>query len=558
MRRIILGFFIITIILIGGLFGGILLANELVWENSPSHGTAEKQFVRVGISDNSFSNYLFDKVSFISDGDFTVSDNYSSEVKIKSGNIAYISYYNGLFEVFENNNQVLKTTNKLFILPSSGQKIGIADLKRKGKQALYDGHFELEISKAKPNKFAIVNVLPLQNYLKGVVPNEMPVSFGLEALKAQAVLARNYVLKPREKYYKEFDICDSTACQVYFGANTQEHLSNKAVDETENIVVMYDDNLILAVYSSTAGGYTESYKNVFMQNMGGRIMSPFVPYLTGGADNEEYNYSLENEEKMRAFYSSKPETFDNASPYFRWKIQWNTQDLEKTISKTLPTVKNTGFVRTKKAVDYSESNFLGHIKSIYINKRGASGKIIALTLITDKNEFTLYKELIIRKVFQYNNKILPSANVFFDFVKENGVEKIVATGGGLGHGVGMSQWGAGAMAKKGHKFEDIIHHYYKNVTLAVNPFQVKSEKPMTIEFYSDVKKGELKIENNVSISDLNIIINNKSVDYEHTKTLIKDKKLDISKYLKRGKNFLTTQAYSTSKKDIKFWIELKE
>ena len=116
------------------------------------------------------------------------------------------------------------------------------------------------------------------------------------------------------------------------------------------------------------------------------------------------NMSLETEENMRKFYSSQPETFDNASPYFRWKAEWTVADLEKTLSKTLPTVKNTGFVRTKKEVDYSNPNFLGHIKSIYVNKRGLSGKIVALTVITDKNEFTIFKELIIRKVFQYNNK----------------------------------------------------------------------------------------------------------------------------------------------------------
>lgn len=110
----------------------------------------------------------------------------------------------------------------------------------------------------------MINVLDLQSYLKGVVPNEMPVRFGLEALKAQAVLARSYVLKPRERNYHNFDVCDSVACQVYFGANTEKELSDKAVDETDNIVAMSDNELVLALYSSTAGGYTESYENAFL------------------------------------------------------------------------------------------------------------------------------------------------------------------------------------------------------------------------------------------------------------------------------------------------------
>lgn len=91
----------------------------------------------------------------------------------------------------------------------------------------------------------------------------MPVSFGLEALKAQSVAARNYVLSPRVKANSNYDVVDSVASQVYFGANTERDLSNKAVDETAGIVATYDWDLILAQYSSTAGGYTESYSNAF-------------------------------------------------------------------------------------------------------------------------------------------------------------------------------------------------------------------------------------------------------------------------------------------------------
>ena len=425
---------------------------------------------------------------------------------------------------------------------------------------MYFGNIELEKSRNNPDsKFAVVNVLPLQTYLKGVVPNEMPTDFGLEALKAQAVLARNYVLKPREKYYKEFDICDSVACQVYFGANTQESLSDRAVDETENIIVTYNNDLILAVYSSTAGGYTESYKNVFMQNMQGRIMSPHVPYLVAVPDSQNIP-KLDTEEKVRAFYSSTPETYDNKSPYFRWTAEWNITDLEKTLSKTLPSVKSTGFVKTKYPVDFSNPNFLGHIKSIMINKRGESGKIVALTIVTDKNEFTVYKELIIRKVFQYNNKILPSANVFFDFKSdENNQVKLTATGGGLGHGVGMSQWGAGAMAKKGADYKKIIHHYYTNVDISVLPVEIRNNQTVTREFYFDSKKAYLKVENRVSFKDLNIIINNKYVSTDLKRKLSKGECIEITHYLKHGKNLITYNVVGDkTENSVKFGIELTE
>ena len=341
MRKIIFGLFFIMLFSISSSFANGAYAESL-YEQKP----VTSQFVRVGISDNGFSNYLFDKVSFYSEGAFVVSDNLTFEKTFNFGSIASILFKNGYFEVYENSDRVLKTKDKLFIIPISGEPIGIYGLKRKGKPALYSGNFELEQSFTKADRFAIVNVLPLQTYLKGVVPNEMPVKFGFEALKAQAVLARNYVLKPRENFYKEFDICDSTACQVYFGANTQDPLSDKAVDETENIVVLYDNELILAVYSSTSGGHTETYKNVFMQNLGGRLMAPNVPYLIGVPDNENLikDGFFDNEERIREFYFSSPETFDNNSPYFRWKAEWLLADLEKILTRTLRTVKNTGFV----------------------------------------------------------------------------------------------------------------------------------------------------------------------------------------------------------------------
>lgn len=91
----------------------------------------------------------------------------------------------------------------------------------------------------------------------------MPVRFGLEALKAQSVAARNYVLTPRTKSSVNYDVVDSVASQVYYGANTENPLSNRAVEETAGIVALYHWDMILALYSSTAGGYTESYSNAF-------------------------------------------------------------------------------------------------------------------------------------------------------------------------------------------------------------------------------------------------------------------------------------------------------
>ena len=183
-------------------------------------------------------------------------------------------------------------------------------------------------------------------------------------------------------------------------------------------------------------------------------------------------------------------------------------------------------------------------------------------MVTDKNEFTIYKELIIRKVLQNGGKILPSANVFFDIVNENGLSKVIATGGGLGHGVGMSQWGAGTMAKNGYKYDDIIHHYYTDVNIAVKPVWINANTQQSTEFFIEnknlIKKSILRIDNNFKNSEINIIINDKSLDENMVNKLIRDKHLKISDYLKKGKNIITydVKSNNTAKKS-KFWIELE-
>ena len=113
--------------------------------------------------------------------------------------------------------------------------MGIKDLKRAGQNAVYRGEIEI-VPCIKENQFHIVNELEVEQYLKGVVPNEMPVRFGLEALKAQSVAARNYVLSPRIKLNPNYDVVDSVASQVYFGANTEKELSNKIISEASFVI----------------------------------------------------------------------------------------------------------------------------------------------------------------------------------------------------------------------------------------------------------------------------------------------------------------------------------
>ena len=186
-------------------------------------------------------------------------------------------------------------------------------------------------------------MLGVEEYLKGVVPNEMPVHFGLEALKAQAVAARNYVLSPRVKSNPNYDVVDSVASQVYFGANTEKELSNQAVEETKGIVAIYNWDLILALYSSTAGGYTESYENAFSDPQTRIFPAKPKPYLTGVPDYEDFGI-LRDDEAAEKFYKSKPKSFDNKSSYFRWEREWTQEELQNEVQNHIAAQSAAGFV----------------------------------------------------------------------------------------------------------------------------------------------------------------------------------------------------------------------
>jgi peptidoglycan hydrolase-like amidase len=125
---------------------------------------------------------------------------------------------------------------------------------------------KIEVFGNSRNTFTVVNELPVEEYLLGVVPNELnPVTFGqIEALKAQAVAARTYIIRNLGQYKNEgYDICATDACQVYMGQGTENPLSTQAIGETRGVIGAYRDQPINAMYSSTCGGRTEDYANIF-------------------------------------------------------------------------------------------------------------------------------------------------------------------------------------------------------------------------------------------------------------------------------------------------------
>lgn len=523
--------------------------------------TPTSEVVRVGIGANSFKTWVYKNISIfgtsgivLCDGDNAVKNipaNTNINIKLEADNSITVTQADGTV--------ILKPTSTLRILCPTGL-LGVKDLKRAGKQALYHGVFE--ISKTKNGYFNLVNMIEVEEYLKGVVPNEMPVSFGLEALKAQSVAARNYVLSPRVKASSNYDVVDSVASQVYYGANTEKALSNQAVKETEGLVAIYDWNLILAQYSSTAGGYTESFSNAFSDPMTKEFPSKEKPYLKAKPDILSQP-PLNTEEAAAAYYKSRPDAYDIRSSYFRWQREWTADELKKALQGTLAAQSATGFVKPA----FNKGDVLGDIRELKVVRRGDSGKIMEMEVVTDSRTYKIYKELVVRRLITKDGKALPSANVVFDNIKDESgnLVSVKAYGGGFGHGVGMSQYGAGFMATELHlPYDKILKHYYTGISITTKPVTISNDKPISTQhFYAAKNSAVIKIDNRLGVSNLSVNINGRSQVFDLPRELMGYKRfaeIDISKYIKQGENTIifTSPEFAGSyvKKSLKLYVEL--
>ena len=529
----------------------------VVNQNTPS-----SEVIRVGIGTQNFGTYQYKNITVFGTGDTQIYDNKLLIGNYQPNQEISISYKDGKFSIYTPGNIFPEKVDGPVQITSNFGLLGVSGLKRAGKQALYHGAFELT-----PNSngtFSLVNMIEVEDYLKGVVPNEMPVHFGLEALKAQTVAARNYALSPRVKSSPNYDLVDSVASQVYFGANTEKPLSNQAVEETEGIVAIYDWDLILAQYSSTAGGYTESFANAFSDPKTKEFPSDDKPYLHARPDIIGQT-PLNKEEDAENYYKSKPDAYDIRSPYFRWEREWTADELKNALETTLVSQSATGFVHPA----FKKGDKLDDLVELKVIRRGDSGKIIEMEVITRSQKYKIFKELVVRRLLTKDGKALPSANVVFDNIQdENGnLITIHAYGGGFGHGVGMSQYGAGFMGSEMHiPYDKILQHYYTGITLCTKPVIISTDtgqQSTTQHFYSKDKKAKIIIDNKFGVNNLTVDINGTKQTYELPKEMLGFKRyseIDISKYIKKGRNTITFTSpeffESSARKGLRLYVEL--
>lgn len=302
-----------------------------------------------------------------------------------------------------------------------GNCISIAPTTRELATACYPGHFYVSASKGLINA---VNVVDVEDYLRGVVPYEIGKldSSRFSALESQAIAARTYAYKhfgSRESM--GFDVYADTKDQVYKGLQSATPLTDSAVKATAGIVMTYNGEFIIAYYHSTCGGETETLAT---------WERPNLPYL-----------------------QSKPDLRKDGTPwcsessYSKWERKFGEKELEALAKKNAKEAK-------AKAPEFKK------IKSIAVKDTLPSGRILTLVVDTDKGKFEVKGDKV-RWLFKKNGTILPSS--FFRIANKK--DEWIITGKGFGHGVGMCQMGVRGRSAAGQDFATILTHYYPGITL---------------------------------------------------------------------------------------------
>jgi len=387
--------------------------------------------------------------------------------------------------------------HRIYISSPSEGRIILSGIRRAGwGSAPPEYRGTLEVSNLE-GSLVLVNELPLEQYLYTVVPSEMPLAFGLEALKAQAVAARAFAyasMLAGEYSSTGAHVDDSVLSQVY--NNFREYpLSSRAVEETAGLVPFYGGQVIQARFFSTSCGHTANAHEVWPDATAGEFPSQPVPYLTAQSQIPGVAVQLQGEDQVRQFLqiSSWP-AYDQASPYFRWEVDMAAEELEESINRNLLERyrEQPQFVLTKVGEKEFRSEPLGHrplgrLLDIRVVERGEGGNLMILEVEGTGGTYRIVTEYNIRFTFrpvQYlpgrppvilkchdgsqreNYPVLPSAFACFELSRdgEGQLRRIKIIGGGNGHGVGMSQYGARGMAEAGFNFREIIQHFFPHVT----------------------------------------------------------------------------------------------
>ncbi|NEO82934.1 MAG: SpoIID/LytB domain-containing protein [Spirulina sp. SIO3F2] len=339
-------------------------------------------------------------------------------------------------------------------ITSGQQRIQVA---ADGKTIPYGGTLTVQ-----PNAygdFTLVNEVPMETYLRGVVPHEIGPQAPYTAVQAQTVIARTYALRNLRRFRAdEYELCATVHCQVYKGLSGTVERADRAIQTTQGQVLTYDNQLVDALYSAHTGGITSPFEDIWDGEA--------RPYLQARIDaaNPPWDLTqtpLNSEAAIRAFLGQEQGFNGTDSPVFRWQRQSTITELTADLDRYLTRTKNplAGIQR---------------IVRMAVTERSPSGRILTLSITTDKGIVELHKT-------EARSALGPPRSTLFYLEPlldaQNNLTGYRFIGGGFGHGVGLNQYGSYTLARQGWNYAQILNFYYPGTSL--QPFQEKLLAPPT-------------------------------------------------------------------------------
>lgn len=280
----------------------------------------------------------------------------------------------------------------------------------------------------------VVNEVGVEDYLKGVVPREIGYlrPEEIEAMKAQAVAARTYTLAHvGRRASRGFDIYGDTRDQVYGGVPAESEIGSRAVEETSGKVMVYQGKYVRAFFHSTCGGSTANIEDVWD--------SPPEPYLRRVYDADERGFHCQD------------------SRHFRWVEVYSERQARAIIAEHLPSV----------VADAPRD--VGRLREVTVESQALSGRAQVTRVTSDRGTWQVagddIRQVLRRPIDGALTLRSSYIRLFTDRTPDGFLSRLVVSGGGNGHGIGMCQWGAIGMARKGYTAEQILRHYYRGIQL---------------------------------------------------------------------------------------------
>ena len=315
---------------------------------------------------------------------------------------------------------------------------------------IYGGNLRLQ-----PNAYGtytLVNLVPIETYLQGVVPYEIGLGAPRTTIEAQAILARTYALRNLRRFeIDNYELCADTQCQVYRGLTGAAEVTDRAILATRGMVLTYQDELVDALYSSNTGGVTAAFGDVWN--------GPNRPYLRPVVDsvNSVWDLSqrpLSDEANLKTFLALETGFNEETWDTFRWQEDSSLTEITQDLQEYL------------RATQHPLANFT-RVERLVVTERAISGRVQTLQIATDLGVVTLEKDEVIRAISAPLSLLFYTAGLYEQApgAAEPQLKGYRFIGGGFGHGVGLSQTGAYNLGDLQWSNDRILRFYYPGTEL---------------------------------------------------------------------------------------------